>query len=66
MVQLRSVDIMQTVAINMNDKGSTDRAPSIGATAKPEWVASRPVIANSTKVKASMIRSRNHERDAIR
>ena len=65
-VHWRSVNSMHAVAIMMNDSGSTDRVPSIGATAKPESDTSRPVITNSSRLKASMTRSRNHEREAIR
>ena len=65
-VQWRSVHIMQIVAMMMSDSGSSDRVPSIGETAKPEWVTSRPVITSSSRLKASMSRSRNHPSDAIR
>ena len=50
----------------MSDSGSSDREPSIGATAKPECVTSRPVMASSSRLKASMSRSRNHPSEAIR
>ena len=65
-VHSRSVHSMQIVAMMMSDNGSSDRPPSIGETAKPDSVASRPVIASSSRLKASMSRSRNHPTDAIR
>jgi hypothetical protein len=57
---------MVIVATMMSDNGRSDRAPSIGETANLEYVTNRPVIASSSRLKASMSRSRNHPSDAIR
>ena len=54
------------VAMMMSDIGRTERAPSIGATAKLEPATSRPVITTSSRLNATISRSRNHPSDAIR
>ena len=65
-VQWRSVNVMQIVAMMMSDIGSSDRSPPSGRQRSSNPRSSRPVITSSNRVNANIMRSRNHPSEAIR